>query len=50
MKDVASQAQDQIAAFFNSNGETIIEPDGAGSLFETPAVAIPTDFGFIILR
>ena len=52
MKDIAHEAQDQIAAFFNSKDKIPIpiDPDGAGSLFETPAVLPnPMDFGFIFL-
>ena len=45
---VALPAQEQIAAFYNSNGTETIDPDGAGPLFETPAVTIPTDFGFVV--
>jgi hypothetical protein len=33
---VALQAQAQVARFFASDGRTIIDPDGAGRLFETP--------------
>jgi hypothetical protein len=33
---VALAAQTQVATFFASDGKTIIDPDGAGPLFETP--------------
>jgi hypothetical protein len=49
MKDIAREAQEQFAAFFNSNGATTIAPDGVDPFFETPAVSVPTDLGFIIL-
>ena len=48
MLNIALMAQDQISAFFNSNGETTIDPDGSGPLFEVPAVEIPTDFYFVL--
>ena len=48
MKDIADEAQEQMAAFFNSNGESTIDADGAGSLFESRGATIPTDFGFTI--
>ena len=38
---VALEAQAQIAAFFATNGETVVDPDGSGGLlFETPISAI----------
>jgi len=37
------QAQDQIAQFFASGGTTVIDPDGAGLLFETPMVGAPPE-------
>jgi hypothetical protein len=40
-------AQTQIATFFASDGRTIIDPDGAGALFETPITAPPEDLGFL---
>ena len=44
----AKQGQDQIAQFFASGGTTLIDPDGAGSLFETPLVgAPPEDLAYI---
>jgi len=33
---VAVAGQDQIAQFFASGGATVVDPDGAGPLFETP--------------
>ena len=33
---VAIAGQDQIAQFFASGGATVVDPDGAGPLFETP--------------
>jgi hypothetical protein len=45
---VALAAQDQIAQFFASGGTTVVDPDGAGPLFETPLVgAPPEDLAFI---
>ncbi len=38
---VAIAAQDQIAQFFASGGATVIDPDGAGPLFETPLSVPP---------
>ena len=38
---VALAAQDQIAQFFASGGTTIVDPDGAGRLFETPLSVPP---------
>ena len=38
---VALAAQDQIAQFFASGGTTVIDPDGAGPLFETPLSVPP---------
>jgi hypothetical protein len=35
---VALEAQTQVATFFASDGATIVDPDGAGPLFETPIV------------
>jgi hypothetical protein len=41
-------AQAQIAVFFQSNGATVIDPDGAGPLFETPvALPLPEVVNFI---
>ena len=45
---IATQAQQQIAQFFASDGATIVDPDGAGPLFETPiAGPLPEDLNFI---
>ncbi len=45
---VAIGAQAQIATFFASDGATIIDPDGAGTLFEVPIVApLPETTNFI---
>jgi hypothetical protein len=44
---VALLAQTQIATFFASDGRTIIDPDGAGALFETPIAAPPEDLSFL---
>ena len=45
---VALAAQDQIAQFFASNGAVVVDPDGAGPLFETPMVgAPPEDLAYI---
>ena len=38
---VAVAAQDQIAQFFASGGTTVVDPDGAGPLFETPLSGPP---------
>ncbi len=38
---VAVAGQDQIAQFFASGGATVIDPDGAGPLFETPLSGPP---------
>src|SRR5205823_10576051 len=50
MRPVALQAQDLVATFFEKDGDesqgAILDPDGAGPLFESPARAIPQDFGF----
>ena len=44
----AVAAQDQIAQFFASGGTLVIDPDGAGPLFETPiAGAPPEDLAYI---
>jgi Bacterial Ig-like domain len=44
---VAIQAQVQIATFFASDGATVIDPDGAGVLFETPTSMVPEDLAYI---
>jgi Bacterial Ig-like domain len=43
----ALEAQNQIATFFASDGATIIDPDGSGPYFETPASILPEDLDFI---
>lgn len=41
-------AQTQIAVFFQSNGATVIDPDGAGPFFEVPiSGALPETLNFI---
>jgi hypothetical protein len=45
---IASQAQNQIATFFASDGAVTIDPDGPQPFFETPiAGPLPEDLGFI---
>lgn len=45
---IAIAAQTQIAVFFASDGATVIDPDGAGPLFETPIVPpLPEGLNFI---
>jgi len=39
----ALAAQTQIATFFASDGETVIDPDGAAPIFETPMVGPPPE-------
>ncbi|MFL5371605.1 MAG: hypothetical protein ACJ78Z_15530, partial [Myxococcales bacterium] len=46
MVEVARAAQNQIATFFASDGAEVIDPDGAGVLFEVPAATLPGDFDF----
>jgi hypothetical protein len=36
--DIGAGARQQVVVFFASDGETIIDPDGAGPLFEVPIV------------
>ena len=44
---VALGAQEQIAVFFASDGLAVIDPDGAGALFEAPIVPpLPEDAVF----
>jgi hypothetical protein len=44
----AIAAQTQIATFFATDGELVIDPDGAGPFFETPiAGPLPEDLSFI---
>ena len=46
--DIGAGAQQQIAVFLASDGETIIDPDGAGPLFEVPIVPpLPEELNFI---
>jgi hypothetical protein len=46
--DIGAGAQQQIAVFLASDGETIIDPDGAGRLFEVPIVPpLPEELNFI---
>jgi hypothetical protein len=40
---VAFAAQDQIAQFFASSGAVVVDPDGAGPLFETPMAGPPAE-------
>ena len=45
---VGLQAEEQAAVFLASDGQIIIDPDGAGPLFETPiAGPLPEDLSFI---
>lgn len=45
---VALAAQQQIARFFASDGTVIIDPDGAGALFEVPIIPpLPEELNFI---
>lgn len=45
---LAVGAQSQIAAFFASNGATVIDPDGAGPIFEVPLLGdLPEGLNFI---
>jgi hypothetical protein len=44
----AVMAQTQIAEFFRSNGSLVIDPDGAGTLFEVPITApLPEGLNYI---
>ncbi|HEV8711301.1 MAG TPA: hypothetical protein VGX03_00530 [Candidatus Binatia bacterium] len=46
--DIGLGAQQQVAEFFASDGETVIDPDGLGPLFEVPIVPpLPEDLNFI---
>lgn len=48
LADIGRSAREQIAEFFASDGETIIDPDGAGSLFEVPIEGpLPEELNFI---
>ena len=45
---VAMEAQTQIAVFFASDGQMVVDPDGTGPLFELPiAGPLPEDLNFI---
>jgi len=45
---IAVGTQTQIATFFASNGVTVIDPDGAGPLFEVPITGpLPETLNFI---
>jgi hypothetical protein len=44
----ALAAQRQIAIFLESDGKTIVDPDGEGQIFETPIKGpLPEDLGFL---
>lgn len=46
--DVGAGARQQIAEFFASDGENVIDPDGTGPLFEVPiAGPLPEELSFI---
>jgi hypothetical protein len=46
--DIGAGAQQQIAVFLASDGETIIDPDGDGPLFEVPIVPpLPEELNII---
>jgi alpha-ketoglutarate-dependent taurine dioxygenase len=45
--DVVSAQQRTMPTFFESDGQSFIDADGAGVLFEAPARAVPEDFGCI---
>jgi len=48
LADIRTGAQQQIAVFLASDGETIMDPDGAGPLFEVPIVLpLPEELNFI---
>jgi hypothetical protein len=45
---VALEAQAQVATFFASDGQTLLDPDGPGPLFETPiAGPLPEELNFL---
>ena len=52
MRPVSLAAQEQVAAFFESDGVNVIDPDGSRPLFEKDltAASIPHDFGFILVN
>ena len=43
----AVAAQTQMATFLASDGATTIDPDGAGTIFETPTSIVPEDLAYI---
>jgi dienelactone hydrolase len=43
----AFEAQQQIATFLASDGTKVIDPDGSGIYFETPASIVPEDLAFL---
>ena len=47
-RNFAIAAQDQLATFFASQGSTVVDPDGAGPLFETPIdLPLPETLNYI---
>ena len=40
-------AQTQIALFFATNGQLVVDPDAGSPVFEQPALVLPEDLGFI---
>ncbi len=48
-EDIAKDALHQIVIFFASDGTVVIDPDGAGPLFETPIKPpLPEDCGYVV--
>jgi hypothetical protein len=46
--DIGRGAREQIAEFFASDGANVIDPDGAGPLFEVPIEeSLPEELNFI---
>jgi len=43
----AAAAQQQMATFLASDGKTVVDPDGAGPIFETPTSMVPEDLAFL---
>jgi dienelactone hydrolase len=43
----AIDAQTQMAIFLASDGQTVIDPDGAGPYFETPTSMVPEDLAYL---
>jgi hypothetical protein len=43
----AFEAQMQLATFLASDGSTTIDPDGPGTIFETPTSMVPEDRAFL---